>query len=180
MVDEGDDLGGGAQDARGGPVVIDERLHKSRRACAIAARNAGEALQENGEAPERGAAKAVYRLRVVAYGDDVAMVRGELPEQLDLGDVGVLEFVHQDVAITCAERAGKSRFAAKQMDGVEHLHAKREQVALAKQMGWNVPTQTARPRSPAVRITRCFISPAALSVKVRARMASPGSFAFDS
>ena len=68
-------LPGHAQNAPRGAVVIDQRLDKSRGPGAIAARDAGKALQENREAAERRAAKAVDRLRVVAHGDDVAMVR---------------------------------------------------------------------------------------------------------
>src|ERR1700751_3842718 len=111
MVDKRGHLGGGAQDAPGRPVVVDQRLHKSGGPCAIAARNAREALQENSEAPERSAAKAVYRLRVIADGDDIAMLPRQLPEQLDLSDVGILKFIHQDVAISRAKGGGKSRIA---------------------------------------------------------------------
>ena len=61
------------------------------------------------------------------------MIRRELPEQFDLGDVSVLEFVHQDVAIARAERRGYVEIAAQQMDGFEQLHTEREQVPIAQQ-----------------------------------------------
>ena len=52
MIDERDHLASHAQNPRGGPVVIYERLNKSRGPGSIVARHAGEALEENREAPE--------------------------------------------------------------------------------------------------------------------------------
>ncbi len=56
-------------------------------------------FRKYGEAAEGRAAEAVDRLIVVADGDDVAAFAGEQPEQFELGDVGILKFVHQDVAV---------------------------------------------------------------------------------
>ena len=111
VVDEAGDLRGRAQNARRGAVIIHQRLDKARRAGGIAARNAGKALEEDREASKRGAAEPVDGLRAIAYGDHVAMVRRQFPEQLDLRDVGVLEFVHQNVSVARAQRVAKSEIA---------------------------------------------------------------------
>jgi hypothetical protein len=52
MIDERDNLTGRPQNARSGPVVVNERLNESRGPGSIAARHAGETLEENREAPE--------------------------------------------------------------------------------------------------------------------------------
>ena len=95
--------------------------------------NAGEALEENREASEGGAAEAVDGLSIVAYGDDAAMVPRQTPKKLDLRDVRVLEFVHQNVAVTLAERGGKGRVPVQQMYGIQQLHAECKHAAFAKQ-----------------------------------------------
>src|SRR6516164_7838536 len=58
---------------------------------------AGEAFEEQLEAAERGAAKTVDGLIVVTDDDDAAGVAGQEMQQFELGDVGVLKFVHENV-----------------------------------------------------------------------------------
>ena len=84
-------------------VLLDAQARRrpGSRAVRVVDGRAGEAPVELGEGGEAGAAEAVDRLVVVAHDHHVVgPVRRptEQLDQLDLGDVGVLELVHQDVA----------------------------------------------------------------------------------
>ncbi len=57
-----------------------------------------EALKEKLEAAERGTAESVDGLIIVADNDDVAWFRAQEMQQFELRDVGVLEFIHEDVS----------------------------------------------------------------------------------
>ena len=58
---------------------------------------------------------------------------GKQPEQLELRDVGILKFVHQDVAILFAHLIEQRRVVSQQLHRLQYLRAKRVEVALAKQ-----------------------------------------------
>ena len=59
---------------------------------------AGEVVTKQFEGCARGSAKTVNGLVGIAHGEDVSFRAGEASEDLDLGEVGVLEFVGQDEA----------------------------------------------------------------------------------
>ena len=89
--------------ARRAEVLLEpeSRRRSGRRRRRVVRRRPREARVELGEGREAGAAEAVDRLVVVADDHDVVgPVRrpAEQLDQLDLGDVGVLELVDQDVA----------------------------------------------------------------------------------
>ena len=77
----------------------------------VVRRRLGEAALELGEGGEAGAPESIDRLVVVADDHDVVRpVRraAEQLDQLDLGDVGVLELVDEDVAVLAlVARAGR-------------------------------------------------------------------------
>ena len=59
--------------------------------------------QRGVEAAEAGAAKTVDGLVVVAYDHNVARLGAEKFEQAELGDVGVLKFVDENVFVSLLE-----------------------------------------------------------------------------
>ena len=133
LFQEARDLARGAQDASGRAVIVDQRLDEARGCGAISRRYPGKPFQKHREASERGAPEAVDRLGIIAHGHDIAMAAGQPPQQLDLRDIGVLEFVHEDVAEALAKLRGELRIGVQGMHGVEQLHAKGQQVAVAQQ-----------------------------------------------
>ena len=101
-----DEMVGGGQDVvDAAEVLLDGEVARGRgvwRAGVGMRGRPGEAGVELGEGGEAGAPEAVDGLVVVAHDHDVVgPVRRAAQEldQLDLGDVGVLELVHQDVAV---------------------------------------------------------------------------------
>ncbi len=97
-------VGGGQDVADGAEVLLDPQARRraGRGAGRVVRRRTGEARVELGEGGEAGAPEAVDRLVVVADDHDVVRpVRraAEQLDQLDLGDVGVLELVDQQVAV---------------------------------------------------------------------------------
>ena len=87
-----------AQDSRCGAVILCQwRDEPADSVGKIFIRNSAEALQENREAAEGSAAETIDGLVVVTDRNDISTVAGQQPEQLELDDVGVLEFVHQNV-----------------------------------------------------------------------------------
>src|ERR1019366_9665829 len=92
-----------------------------------------KAIEKNREAAERRSAKSVNRLAMIADHDQIGTLAAELPEQFELRDIGVLEFIDQDVAVTCAQRFPQCGVFAQAHDGVHNLRSEREQFAVAKQ-----------------------------------------------
>ena len=90
------------------PEVLFEpesRRRSGRGRRRVMRRRSGEARVELGEGGEAGASESIDRLVVVADDHDVVGSIGRATEQLDqldLGDVGVLELVDQDVSDTGA------------------------------------------------------------------------------
>ena len=89
-----------------GVVVADEPVRRveDRLPAAVVvdehdARGARVGRPETEDVAERGSPEAVDRLVVVADDRDVAVIRGQQPDELPLGVVRVLELVHQDVPI---------------------------------------------------------------------------------
>ena len=76
-----------------------------------------ETLEEEFEAAERGAAETVDGLIVVAHDNDVAGIVTEEVKQFELGDVGVLKFIDQDVFVAFAELTKALRIAFQEGDG---------------------------------------------------------------
>ena len=93
-----------------------------------------EAIEKNREAAERRPAKTVNRLPVIADHHQVGALAAEQPEQFELRDVGVLEFVHQNVAIARAKFFAQRVVLAEPHDGVHDLRAERQKLALAQQL----------------------------------------------
>ncbi len=84
----GDHRVGGVEDALAGAVVL---LHEDDR-------RLGEGLLELRQVPEVRPAEFVDRLILITDHHHVAVLLGEHPHELPLGDVGVLELVDQHVA----------------------------------------------------------------------------------
>ena len=80
------------QQAWAEPSRRPESEHVGRRAV-----GPGEVAREVEDAADLGPTEGVDRLVRVTDDREVAAVAGELPEQLDLGRVGVLVLVHEDV-----------------------------------------------------------------------------------
>src|SRR5712672_2062480 len=104
-----DDLSGDAQNIRSGAIVFSEADAESRRVLPFAP--AGKAFQEKLKAAERRAAKAVDRLIVVAYGENVLGIIDQEFQQAELRDVGILKFVNQNVAKAILQRGAESGVA---------------------------------------------------------------------
>ena len=77
---------------------------------------ARESVVKHPEGAVRGAAKAVDGLVVVTHGGDVEGGGHEPPQQLHLGEVGVLELVHQDVSVLLPAALEHFRIAVEQPD----------------------------------------------------------------
>src|SRR5260370_24085169 len=95
-----DGLPGHAQNASGGAIVERERAQQltvRRR------QSSSEALQKNRKAPERRPAKTVNRLAMIADHYQVGPLAAQQPKQFELRDVGVLKFVHEQVAVARAK-----------------------------------------------------------------------------
>src|SRR5271156_4043852 len=90
---QGDDLGGHAKNVGTGTIIFRERDAVRRGVLALFP--PGKALEEKLEAAERGAAKTVNGLVIVADDEDVASVGAEQVQELELSDVGVLKFVDE-------------------------------------------------------------------------------------
>src|SRR5438552_9983981 len=77
---------------------------------------AGEGAVKHLEGAVRGAAKAVDGLVVVAHGGDVEGSGHQPAQQLHLGEVGVLELVHQDVPVLLPAAIEHFRITVEQPD----------------------------------------------------------------
>ena len=125
---------GYAQDSRCRAVILrqrgDEAAHPVGK---ILVGDSAEALQENRETTEGSSAKTVDGLIVIADRDDISAVAGEQPEQLELNDVGVLEFVHQDVTKLIAHTLQKRGIRSQQLHRLHQLRTEGKQVSLAQQ-----------------------------------------------
>ncbi len=65
--------------------------------------------------------------------NQVGTIAGQQPKQFKLRDVGVLKFVHQDVAIARAKLFQERLVVLKPHDRVHDLRAERQQLAFAEQ-----------------------------------------------
>ena len=61
------------------------------------------------------------------------MLASQQPQQFELRDVGVLEFIHQDVAAAIAELLEQLAVGSQELNRLEQLRAEGQQVALAQQ-----------------------------------------------
>ena len=105
----GDHRVGGVEHRLGGPVV----LHQRDRG------DVGERLLELEDVGDVGASEAVDRLVPIAHDGDVAVLLGQLDDQLVLDLVGVLVLVDEDVGKALAVVGEHVGVAAEQLDGVE-------------------------------------------------------------
>src|SRR5580704_9774927 len=95
-----DDFTSDAQDALGGAVILGQRDQEFLRTrTKFSVGDAAKALQEYSETAEGRAAETIDGLIVVADRNDVAAVARKQPKQLELGNIGVLKFIHQNVAV---------------------------------------------------------------------------------
>ena len=77
---------------------------------------ARKGLVEHPKGAVRGPAKPVDRLVVVPHGGDVEGGRHQPSQQLNLGKVGILEFIHQEVAVLPPAALEHFRIAVQQPD----------------------------------------------------------------
>ena len=70
---------------------------------------------------------------MIADHDQVGALAAQQPEQFELRDVGVLEFIDQDVAVARAQRFAQGGIVAEPHDGVHDLRSERQQLAVAQQ-----------------------------------------------
>src|SRR6266403_1638874 len=109
-----DDLGGDTQNIRSGAVIFSKADAEPGGVLTFAP--AGKAFQEQLKAAERGAAKAVDGLIVVADRENILGIIDQKLQQAELGDVGVLKFVNENVTKAILQRGTKSRVALQQTD----------------------------------------------------------------
>jgi len=125
---------GHVQNSFGGAVILRKRSEEFlRRSAHPGLANLAESLQEDREAAVGRSAKAINRLVVVAHRHDVAMVARQQPQQLDLRDVRVLEFVDQDVSIPLLQFRPQACVASQQFHSLQQHRAKCQQIALAQE-----------------------------------------------
>src|SRR3984957_18611997 len=130
-----DDFTSDAQDALGGAVILGQRDQEFLRTrTKFSVGDAAKALQKYGETAEGRAAETIDGLIVVADRNDVAAVAGQQPKQFELGNIGVLKFVHQNVAVFILNLLAQRVVASQQMCGVHQLCAESEQVPLAEKL----------------------------------------------
>ena len=115
-----DRLARDAQDSSGRAVVQRERPQQFG---APGRGPRGEAIQKNREASEGRPAEAVNGLPVIADHHQVGTFSAQLPEQFELGDVRVLEFIDQNVTIARAKFFAQRIVLAEPQDGVHDLRA---------------------------------------------------------
>ena len=70
---------------------------------------------------------------MIADHNQVGTLASEKPEQFELRDVRVLEFIDQDVTVARAERLPQGGIIAQPHDGVHDLRSERQQLAVAQQ-----------------------------------------------
>ena len=139
---------GGGQDVPDRAAVLEQRdlLDRLCRSSGVPRRRLAEALLEAAEGGIRGAAEAIDRLVVVTHDHDVVgLVRSTADEleDRDLGHVGVLELVDEDVAELALVAEQQVRSLGQQLDGAQHLLAEVERAPLAP-----APPGTARTPPP--------------------------------
>ena len=94
----------------------------------------GEVALEVAQVTDVGLAPAVDRLILVADHADVAVAGAEQPHQLVLGDVGVLELVHHQMAVAVLVPGQQVRRATKHLDNVPQEIIEVEAVVLGQQL----------------------------------------------
>ncbi len=110
-----DHLRGNAQDVRRRTIIFGQGYAKRGRI--LSRLPACEPFQKQFEASERSATKPVNGLIVVAHHHDVARLGGKQMQQLQLRDIGVLKFIHQNVLDNAAGSArGRVASFRKQRD----------------------------------------------------------------
>src|ERR1700739_1076100 len=82
--------------------------------------------QEQGEAAKRCAAEAVNGLTMVADHKQVRPFAAEQPEQFQLRDIGVLEFVDEDIPEARAKRITQRLVTPQSRDCIEDLSSERD------------------------------------------------------
>src|SRR6266481_2503547 len=109
-----DDLGGDTQNIRSGAVIFSKADAEPSGVLTFAP--ACKAFQEQLKAAERSAAKAIDGLIVVAYGENVLGIIDQQLQQAQLGDVGVLKFVNENVTKAILQRGAEGGVALQQTD----------------------------------------------------------------
>ena len=125
-------LAGHAQNPRRRPVILRKRNDRLRRLRQRAPRSA-ESFQKNREAAERRTAKPVNGLVVVPHRQNIPAIRRQQPQQFQLRDIRILEFVHQNVAVLRTQPPQQFSVRLQQMHCLQQLRAERVQVPLPQQ-----------------------------------------------
>src|SRR5438034_1591264 len=84
------DLVGQIQNRLGAPVILFQFVDRRSR----------KLLGELHNVPKRGSAEAVDRLTIIPHHHHIVVRLRQFPDQVPLQTVGILIFVHEDVAIT--------------------------------------------------------------------------------
>src|SRR5438876_5072355 len=125
-----DDLRGDAENIRRGAIVL--REGNAERRGIFARLPARKTLEEKLKAAEGGAAETVDGLVVIADGENVLTIAGEEFEETELRDVGVLEFVDQNVAEFVLQRRSNGRIFFEQVDRASNQGTERDALLFAE------------------------------------------------
>src|SRR6267378_8600130 len=109
-----DDLGGDTQNIGGGAVIFNKADAESGGVLTFAP--TGKAFQEKLKASKRRSAKAVDGLIVVADRENILGIIDQQLQQAQLGDVGVLKFVNENVTKAILQRGAEGGVALQQTD----------------------------------------------------------------
>ena len=129
------------QHVRRRAVILRQRHSPLRRV--LAGPPTRKAFQENLEAPEGRPAKSVNRLVVVPDHKNVPWLRREQAQQLDLRDVRVLKFIHQDVPEPLPQPLAQFPILPQQLHRLRDQSVQRYRILLPEQ----VLARSVRPRN---------------------------------
>src|SRR5258705_11112561 len=109
-----DDLGGDTQNIGGGAVIFGQADAEPGGVLTFAP--AGKAFQEQLKAAERSAAKTINGLIVVADRENILGIIDQQLKQAELGEVGVLKFVNENVTKAILQRGAEGGVGLQQTD----------------------------------------------------------------
>src|SRR5712672_2439204 len=109
-----DDLGGDTQNIRSGAVIFSKADAEPGGVLPFAP--VGKTFQEQLKASKRRTAKAVDGLIVVADRENILGIIDQQLQQAELGDVGVLKFVNENVTKAILQRGAEGGVALQQTD----------------------------------------------------------------
>src|SRR6267154_4650048 len=127
-----DDLGGDTQNIGSGAVIFSKADAEPGGILTFAP--AGKAFQEQLKASKRRTAKAVDGLIVVADRENILGIIDQQLQQLELGDVGVLKFVNENVTKAILQRGAEGGVALQQTDCSGDQSSERRAFLFAQQL----------------------------------------------